>query len=86
MSEYEPKNEPLMLPILFDDEDDMDPLINDVMSDQAEFGYFIEAMKRAGVEREKIAETLEHLTKVYSMPPYEATRIYYEFKEENDRK
>lgn len=56
------------------------------MSDQAEVGYFVEAMKRAGVERAKIAETLDQLTKVYSMPPYEATRIYYEFKEENDQK
>ena len=75
----------IVLPILFDDDDEMDPLINDVMSDQAQAGYFVEAMKRAGVEREKIAEALVQLTKVYSMPPYEASRIYYEFKEENDQ-
>ncbi|MBA2941075.1 hypothetical protein HZF08_22605 [Paenibacillus sp. CGMCC 1.16610] len=86
MAEHERKNERIVLPILFDDdEDDVGPLIDDVRSDQAEAGYFIEAMKRAGVEREKIAETLVQLNKIYTMPPYEATRIYYEFKGENEQ-
>ncbi|MBP1961191.1 hypothetical protein [Paenibacillus aceris] len=81
MNEREPKKELIDLPFLLDDED---PLVDDVMSDQAAVGYFIEAMKRAGIEREKIAETLVRLTDVYSMPPYEATRIYYEFNEQNE--
>jgi hypothetical protein len=41
-------------------------------------------MQRAGIEREKITETLERLTEAYSMPPYEATRICREFRKEDE--
>jgi hypothetical protein len=57
-----------------------DPLVDDVMSGEAEIGYFIAAMQRAGIDWEKIAETLERLSEAYSMPPHKSIKICREFR------
>ncbi|KIL35433.1 hypothetical protein SD71_14165 [Cohnella kolymensis] len=56
------------------------------MSGQAQLGYFISAMKRAGLDREQIAKTLEAYDKAYKMPPYKATRIYHDFHKQKKKR
>jgi hypothetical protein len=58
--------------------DESELLVNDVMTWEAELGYFIVAMQRAGLNRETISEVLKRHKRV-KLPPYEATRIYREF-------
>ncbi|BFT69424.1 hypothetical protein [Paenibacillus sp. P36] len=59
--------------------DEFEPLVDDVMSWEVEMGYFISAMKKAGVDQEKIAEVLDMYNKV-KLLPYKATKLFWDFK------
>lgn len=61
--------------------DEEPPLVDDVMSHEAEAGYWISAMQRAGIEPAKIKKAFECLSKANKMPPYKATQIYRKFQE-----